>query len=617
MHLVFRTRIRVILLLVLIMTIGPSSFNAASGALNALNHDENQVFIPLVVRSYCPPQFFDNFEKVSSGWPVSDETNYSLGYLLGFQEHIRPTTIYSFRDVYAADLDGDGDNDPITVGGEMMGYQTWWENDGSGTFTQHDFSTIYNYHDAVHAIDLDGDTDFDVLSGTLPSWWENDGAGNFVERFLEDDTSDAITEIYAADVDNDLDLDILGAAERADEIIWWENDGSPSDGGWVKHIVKAGFSSATSVYSGDLDDDGDIDIVGAAGGDDQIAWWENDGSPSDGGWIEHIVRNNYDNAQDVKVIDLDQDGDEDIVGAAWLSQLISWWENDGSPADGGWIEHTIVSGFDGARAVEIDDLDRDGDLDVIGCAFDGFQIDWWENDGAQNFTRRKLSNFISGARAESAFAVDIDNDRDLDILGVAYSLNDFRWWENVSREYRIQAKSNLWFVGARPGVLITDASIQVDVRNPYAIEGTFGIIFGLSDDWTEFYTFEINSNEGYWLWQYSDSGGWTMLDNGSSVYINQGTTSNRLSVVRDGNQIKTYVNGNLLSTIQDLTYSGLRHVGLAVSSGNQADLDVRFDNFGVFPLHCEIPTQAVVESVSGIGLIPSDLMSSWDTRIIR
>jgi hypothetical protein len=46
----------------------------------------------------------------------------------------------------------------------------------------------------------------------------------------------------------------------------------------TKQIVDGGFTGAISVYTADLDADGDLDVIGAADdptGDDDVVWWEN------------------------------------------------------------------------------------------------------------------------------------------------------------------------------------------------------------------------------------------------------------------------------------------------------------------------------------------------------
>ncbi|MGB2896562.1 MAG: VCBS repeat-containing protein, partial [Anaerolineales bacterium] len=82
--------------------------------------------------------------------------------------------------------------------------------------------------------------------------------------------------VYAADVDGDGDLDILGAAYYAGDVAWWENtvgDGSA----WTEHTVDPAFNGARSVFAADVNGDDDLDVLGAAADADEIAWWENRG----------------------------------------------------------------------------------------------------------------------------------------------------------------------------------------------------------------------------------------------------------------------------------------------------------------------------------------------------
>ena len=52
-----------------------------------------------------------------------------------------------------------------------------------------------------------------------------------------------------------------------------------TDIGWTKHTVDWAFDGAYSVYAADVDGDGDMDILGAASNADDITWWESDCIP--------------------------------------------------------------------------------------------------------------------------------------------------------------------------------------------------------------------------------------------------------------------------------------------------------------------------------------------------
>ena len=189
--------------------------------------------------------------------------------------------------------------------------------------------------------------------------------------------------------------------ETGDTIAWWENtagDGSA----WTQHIVSSTFDGAASVYAADVDGDGDLDVLGAA------CDWP---APSPGGRTrpataapgpQHIVSSSFVGAISVYAADVDGDGDMDVLGAAYDADTIAWWENtagDGSA----WTEHIVSSTFDGAYSVYAADVDGDGDLDVLGAAYGADTIAWWENtagDGSA-WTQHIVSSTLRRRRRRS------------------------------------------------------------------------------------------------------------------------------------------------------------------------------------------------------------------------
>jgi len=130
--------------------------------------------------------------------------------------------------------------------------------------------------------------------------------------------------VFASDIDGDGDTDILGAASLGWDITWWENsDGAGNS--WIEHSINSNFNWAFAVYASDMDDDGDTDVLGSAFFGDDITWWENtDGSGLT--WYEHLIDGNFDGARDVATADMDGDGDPDIIGVAQEAGDISWWD---------------------------------------------------------------------------------------------------------------------------------------------------------------------------------------------------------------------------------------------------------------------------------------------------
>ncbi len=245
-----------------------------------------------------------------------------------------------------------------------------------------------------------------------------------LEYTVDGDFSGAFST-HAADVDGDGDMDVLGAADFADDITWWENtDGTGTV--WTEHMLDSDFDGAHSVYAADVDGDGDTDVLGAADIADDITWWENtDGTGTV--WTEHLVDNDFDLAHSVYAADVDGDGDTDVLGAAMLAHDITWWENtDGTGTV--WTEHTLDNNFDGASSVHAADVDGDGDIDVLGTAGWGHDISWWENTEGTGtvWTEHTLDHNFNGA--VSVYAADVDGDGYMDILGAAYS-GEITWWD--------------------------------------------------------------------------------------------------------------------------------------------------------------------------------------------
>ena len=202
------------------------------------------------------------------------------------------------------------------------------------------------------------------------------GDGSTWITHLIDGSFDGVRFVHSSDVDGDGDMDVLGAATLADDITWWEND--VGDGSsWTTHLVDGDFDGAITVHSADVDGDGDMDVLGAAHQAHDITWWENevgDGST----WTAHLIEGDLLGARFVYSADVDGDGDMDIVGTAHSADDITWWEND--VGDGSsWTTHLIDGNFDYAVFAHLSDVDGDGDLDVLGAAYEADAITWWEN----------------------------------------------------------------------------------------------------------------------------------------------------------------------------------------------------------------------------------------------
>lgn len=114
---------------------------------------------------------------------------------------------------------------------------------------------------------------------------------------------------------------------------------------------------------------------------------------------------------------MDNDGDLDIV-AILKNKTTTWMKNDGNgnfydPID---LPTFLQNNVSINGNVVINDLDNDGNLDIISCTnlagFDNkYAIKWYKNDGNGNFPRPKILHLTNEAFLNNMFTDDMDNDK--------------------------------------------------------------------------------------------------------------------------------------------------------------------------------------------------------------
>ncbi|WP_185154528.1 VCBS repeat-containing protein [Fulvivirga sp. M361] len=281
--------------------------------------------------------------------------------------------------VYASDLDNDRDQD-IAVSFWDTNKLLWMENvDGEGSFTIKQIIETSGKAMNVVAADLDNDGDLDLLSGSgrKTNWFENlDGKGSFSEEKDITSSPDDPTVVIAIDLDKDKDLDILVASFYMNRITWIKNLGK-KNGFSEPILISDQVDGGQSIWAADLDGDNDLDVVSASRKDNKIAWYQNlDGKGTFGD--QRVISNNAIWAKAIYSVDLDLDGDQDVLSASSVDNKIAWYQNlDGKGNFGDQI--ILSSNMIDARVVVAVDLDRDKDIDVIAGSFKDGKIAWFEN----------------------------------------------------------------------------------------------------------------------------------------------------------------------------------------------------------------------------------------------
>jgi len=367
--------------------------------------------------------------------------------------------------VLAVDIDNDNDLDIIAIADSFSKAITLYENiDGLGNFgSEVIISPEANPSRSFSSADIDGDGDNDIVAGSTfgnnIAWYENlNGEGVFgEEQIISNNASVSSQNVLCFDIDNDGDLDVLISSSSNDTISWYENlDGSGNFSDQI--IIDNSSNNVLSTMFGDLDGDGDTDILATITDDDMVVWYENLNGTGNFGSRQVIVSNvNFPNF--VTLADLNNDNTLDILIAYQIRDQISWVPNIDNQGIFGELNDFFVYAHL-PEWVEVIDIDGDSDLDVFFASAGDDKIGWYENlDGAGNFGEQIIISEVIPS-PNSISIGDIDNDGDLDIVASSsFGENKIFWFENTNGLGDFDLKQNF---GSAPTTSLNVEIVDID-----------------------------------------------------------------------------------------------------------------------------------------------------------
>jgi hypothetical protein len=270
----------------------------------------------------------------------------------------------------------------VISAGDEAGDIDMYSWNGSG-WDKKNLSTVVNGH-SLQVVDVDGNGQVDIFSAEMRVNGEN--ATSKIRVFLN------------------IDYPALDKLQKP-----------------IPEIVATGFDNHESKV-GDLDGDGDMDILGKPYNHETPKlniWLQTDSgnpppppptSPPTGGrisldkWQRHEIDANKPwKTNMLSSADIDRDGKTDVVTGGW------WYKNPGSPG-GNWARKTIGEPL--RNMAVLFDVDGQNGMDIIGtkggttpiAGIDSSEVVWAQNNGSGTFSIRQnipngAGDFVQGAVA--------------------------------------------------------------------------------------------------------------------------------------------------------------------------------------------------------------------------